>query len=248
VNTNATPLIRPGTGSGTTNLSLNGLFMIDLTSAAIQDGSTWSLVNIANLNTTFGTNFTIPGFTKAADTWTRTEGANTWTFSQSTGILSLAVITPTAYATWASSAGLTAGLNDDPSHDPDLDGLNNLGEFAFDENPLSGTASGKITGKFATIAGRELFTLTLPVKNGVTFSGTTEQVSSPIEGLIYRILGTDDLTKWNLPISEVTGPDAVAIQSGLPALSAGWTYRSFHTPGTPINSPRGFLKSVVEQP
>ncbi|MEY4243019.1 MAG: hypothetical protein RLZZ245_604, partial [Verrucomicrobiota bacterium] len=244
VNTNATPLIRPGTGSGTTNLSLNGRFVIDLSGAAIQHGNTWSLVNIANLNTSFGTTFTIPGFIKASDTWTRTEGTNIWIFSQSTGNLTLNILAPTTYANWASSAGLTAGVNDSPSHDPDHDGLNNLGEFAFDGNPLSGNASGKIIGKFASVAGSEFFTLTLPVRSGATFSGTTDQVSSPIDGLIYRIQGADDLTNWNLPVSEVIGTDADAIQSGLPALSSGWIYRSFHAPA---NSPRAFLKSVIEQ-
>jgi hypothetical protein len=249
MNTSTTPLIRPGTGSGTTNLSLNGLFMIDLTSAAIQDGNTWSLVNIANLNTTFGTTFTIPGFTKTAGTWTRTEGANTWTFSETTAILSLAVIAPTAYATWASSAGLTAGVNDDPSLDPDHDGLDNRGEFAFDGNPLSGTANGKITAKLATIAGSEFFTLILPVRGGATFSGNTEQVSSPIDGLIYRIQGADDLSSWNLPIAEVTGPDAVAIQTGMPALSSGWTYHSFRASSTPgAQHTRAFLRAVAQTP
>ena len=239
--------IRAGSGTGVTHAIFNGTFTLDLTGAAIAHGNTWNLVDVANLTETFGATFTIPGFTRTADTWTHNEGANTWTFSETTGILSLAVIAPTAYATWASSAGLTAGVNDGSSLDPDHDGLNNLGEFAFAGNPLSGDASKKIIGKFTSIAGGEFFTLTLPVRSGATFNGINEQVSSPIDGLIYRIQRAEDLNNWNLPIAELTAPDAATIQFGLPALASGWTYRSFRAPSiSGAGNPREFLRAVFE--
>jgi hypothetical protein len=246
VNTTATPLIRPGTGNGNTLLSLNGMMMIDLSGASIQHGNQWQIVNIGSLNTSFGNTFSIPGFNKVADTWTRNEGRNRWTFSQTTGVLSLSVATSTAYSSWASSAGLAAGGNDDPALDPDHDGLNNLGEFGLDGNPLSPNPHGKLSGRMVTSDNRRFFTLTLPVRNGATFSGSTEQISQPVDGIIYHIQGTENLTNWNLPITEVTDPDASAVQAGMPALSPGWTYRSFRVdvgPGA-VNS-REFLRAAI---
>ena len=43
------------------------------------------------------------------------------------------------------------------------------------------------------------------------------------------------------------GGVAPALDAGLPALNAGWTYRSFRAPGTPgAPDPREFLRAGVE--
>ena len=91
-------------------------------------------------------------------------------------------------------------------------------------------------------------TLTLPVRTGASFSGAAEQVSAAIDGVTYRIQGGDTLAApWSLAIAEVTGADATAIQAGLPALSTGWTYRTFRSPGTVADGdPSDFLRAGVE--
>jgi len=151
-----------------------------------------------------------------------------------------------AYTTWASAKGLTVGVNDGKEQDPDGDGRNNLGEFAFDSDPLSGAASGKVVGKVATVGGSPVLTLTLPVRTGATFSGATEQVSTLVDTLVYRIQGSDDLATFGLVISEVIGGDATTIQTGMPSLSTGWTYRTFRTPGTVVDGdPQDFIRAKV---
>ncbi len=147
-----------------------------------------------------------------------------------------------AYLLW--SALLTSGVNDGRSQDPDGDGLNNLGEFGFNSNPLSGKPAGKIVTAPAVIAGVNCLTLTLPVRNGAVFSGSDSQTSAPIDGLVYRIDGTVDFALWNLVLSEVTGAAATSLQSGLPALDSGWTYRTFRTAG---GQTRAFLRPRVTE-
>jgi autotransporter-associated beta strand protein len=151
-----------------------------------------------------------------------------------------------AYGTWASAKGLTPGVNDGKGQDPDGDGQNNLGEFAFDSNPLSGASDGKIVGKVATVGANQVLTLTLPVRSGAVFSGATEQVSAAIDSIIYQIQGSDDLSVFDLIISEVTGGDSTPIQAGLPTLSSGWSYRTFRTPGTMTDGdPKDFIRAKV---
>ncbi len=155
-----------------------------------------------------------------------------------------------AYASWASAKGLTGapGSSTDPAKDadPDGDGHNNLYEFAFDGDPLSGAADGKIVGKIATVGADQVLTLTLPVRTGAVFSGTTEQVSALIDALIYHVQGAPDLATYTNVISEVTGGAATTIQTGLPALSSGWTYRTFRTAGTVPTVPKDFLRAKIE--
>ena len=149
------------------------------------------------------------------------------------------------YGAWATTNLLTVD-NNGKSQDPDADGQNNLGEFAFNSDPLSGSSSGKIAGKAASVGGAQVLTLTLPVRTGAVFSGATEQVSAPVDGIVYRIQGSDDLNTFALVISEVTGADATAIQAGLPTLSTGWTYRTFRTPGTMVDGdPQDFIRARV---
>jgi hypothetical protein len=63
----------------------------------------------------------------------------------------------------------------------------------------------------------------------------------------YTIEAGDDLGSWTLDVDEVTGADATAIQAGLPDLSgAGWSYRTFRSPGTVSGDPREFIRARVE--
>ncbi len=154
--------------------------------------------------------------------------------------------TATPFETWATDKGLTSG-NDDPSDNPDLDSLDNLGEFAFDGNPLSGTTGGKIVVKIASVDDQPTLTLTLPVRSAVgTFNGATSLGASG-DGVTYTIEAGDDLGAWALDVDEVTGADATAIQAGLPGLSgAGWVYRTFRSPGPVSGDPREFIRARVE--
>ncbi|WP_367873537.1 beta strand repeat-containing protein [Luteolibacter sp. Populi] len=154
----------------------------------------------------------------------------------------------TPYATWATDKGLTAA-NDDFTDNPDSDGLDNLGEFAFDGDPLSGVTGGKVVVKVANVGGTPALTLTLPVRTAVgTFAGGTS-LTATADGVTYTIEGSDTLDGWTLDIDEVTGPDATAIQEGLdlPELSdEGWIYRTFRSPGAVAGDPKEFLRARVQ--
>ena len=157
-----------------------------------------------------------------------------------------------AYDTWATAKGLTgaAGSSTDPAKaaDPDGDGKNNLYEFAFDGNPLSGAYDGKIVGKVATIGTDQVMTLTLPVRTGAIFSPSSgDQLSALIDGIYYRVEGDVNLSTFANTITEVTGGDAAAIQAGLPALSTGWAYRTFRDSGTVSTVPKAFLRAKVSE-
>jgi autotransporter-associated beta strand protein len=125
------------TGGGTA--ILGGAFNIDRTSAAIADGNSWKLVDVSSV--TYISGFTVTGFTPSGTNWTLVDGANTWTYSQTTGTLSLAVASSSGgYSSWATTNGLTSG-NNGINQDPDSDGISNILEYVLGGNPLSSSSS-----------------------------------------------------------------------------------------------------------
>lgn len=148
------------------------------------------------------------------------------------------------YADWASGFGL-AGGDADKGADPDNDGRINLLEFATNDNPTSPSASGKVRARVENVSGSDVLVITLPVRDGATFSGVTAQEAT-IDNLTYSIEGSDDVDDWNLVISEVT--PALTANPALPALDAGWTYRTFRTPGSVDIDPEDFIRLKVTAP
>lgn len=164
----------------------------------------------------------------------------------------IALVRPlTAYQTWATAriSDIDPFADATPGGDPDGDKVTNNTEFALDGNPLSAVADGKVVGKVANVGGQPTLVLSLPVRTGASFTGTTEQVSALIDGLIYKIQGSDELTTWTLAVSEVLGGDKLAIEASLPVLSgSGWTYRTFRSPGGVAGDPQDFLRAVIVTP
>ena len=145
---NAGLTFRPGasgvtnsiTGTGSPTLTLDGDFSLDLTDpAALVNGASWTLVNVANFAANpFSASFTVIGFTEAANVWTKVDAGKTWTFSESTGVLSLVIA---GYSGWAATnaGGQTADL------DFDNDGTTNGLEYFM--NAAAGfTASQALNG------------------------------------------------------------------------------------------------------
>jgi hypothetical protein len=107
--------------------------------------------------------------------------------------------------------------------DPDSDGLPNLLEFAIDGNPLSSSNEGKVLGRLTQEGAASRFIFTLPVRVGTVFHGPGDLVSEPVDGLIYAIQASSDL-------SDFVSVDVVEVPyegTDMPDLHEGWEYRSF---------------------
>ena len=234
------------TGNGTATTTLDGAFAIDTTAVTNITGS-WTLVEIANAGATFTSNFTVTGFTAQPDgvTWQLVNGAQTWTFSKSTGTLTL-VTAGMAYETWAAAMGLT-GSNNGRDQDPDGDGASNLLEFALAGDPLSGSNNGISLAKLQDVSGNQALTLTIATRAGATFATATDgnAMEAPVDSIVYRIEGTHNLTTWTDSISEVTP----AITTGLPSPApTGYEYHTFMTAGPVSGTPADYIRVKVTSP
>jgi|GEM_PF-4331767 len=104
------------TGGGTANL--NGTFKIDLSGASLVDGNSWTLVDAGtrNYNLTAvqdGSGNAFTANTPVAGSWQLVSvtpgGTNTWTFSQTTGVLSLQVVGAVTYAVTYNANSASSG-------------------------------------------------------------------------------------------------------------------------------------------
>ena len=182
-------------GSTTATLSFLGQVYLDLSAADIANGNSWNLFDVGSFTTApvltpTLVNSTLGAFTNSSGTWTLVDGNNTWTYVQSTGVLSLAVVTATPYETWGSPYGLTAGSE---GGDLDNDGLTNFQEFAFGLIPNSGSSVNPITVQLSKTTGQ----FTYQRLNG--------------SGLTYTIWTSPDLVTWteDVPPPSKTSPRAL---------------------------------------
>jgi autotransporter-associated beta strand protein len=138
--------------------------------------------------------------------------------------------------------------DNDPDDDPDKDGANNLSEFAFSGNPLDGADRGEIHGLNADsgdVGTDKEMILTVAVRTGVAFStpGSPAVSDAVVDGLTYKIHGSNNLDSWAVTVNPVT-----AITAGLPSLPTGYQYVSFSLNGSDGLPGKGFLRAEVSQP
>lgn len=73
---------------GSNFIQLNGDFTFDLADAGTALGNSWNIVDLASLQATFGSTFTVNGFSDiGSNLWQFTNTAATYRFSESTGLL-----------------------------------------------------------------------------------------------------------------------------------------------------------------
>lgn len=184
-------------------------------------------------------------------------GTGTWTPQiDATGnqlqVVYTAGSSPTPYSSWQSAhfspEQIANGLAD-PEANPDQDGSSNLAEFAFNGDPLDGSNNGLFVTerKDTGTDGQPELVFTCAVRRSAVFStdGSNAQVSALIDGVIYTIEGSNDLTgPWDSPVTAVgSASDTPPAGSGLPTLTTGWEYRTFSAfNGLPD---KGFIRSNV---
>jgi fibronectin-binding autotransporter adhesin len=240
-------------GAGTA--ILNGDFVIDTSAADALPSGSWSLENVTSLTGAYGSTFTISGFSDiGSDQWEKNiGGGKKYTFNETTGILTLGT-SGSPYTSWATSKGLTGlpGSATDPAQDadPDKDGRNNIGEFAFNGDPLSGADNGKVfvltaDSDFDGNTDKELI-LTVAVRTGTpAFTGSPSPASvNPTDAITYSIEGSLNLAGFPTTVDVVP----TAVTTGLPAAGAGYEYRSFSLNGSNGLSGKGFLRAKVTSP
>lgn len=107
-----------------------------------------------------------------------------------------------AYEGWARTRGLTPGVNDGIGQVAS-GGKTNLEHFAMDTDPLNSVGSGeKQLVEITEDGGQNYLSLTFPVRRGAVFTGVSP-VSSPVSGIVYQVLGDDNLSGANLEVEEV---------------------------------------------
>jgi autotransporter-associated beta strand protein len=175
-----------------------------------------------------------------------------YAYNGGTQIALVADIAP-GYDIWANTnITLIDGLADaTTTGDPDGDGSNNLAEYAFGGDPLSGSDNGKVFSQFKlrelSPNGTELIlTVAVLTDTSATFvlDGNTLIGTSIAGGITYRIEGSNDLNFSNVQVGQVTPEPTSAMLNVLPT---GYAYRSFVLApgGTPA---KGFLRAVVVKP
>lgn len=235
------------TGGGAT-LSLDGALDIDLTNAAsAPDSTSWLLVDVDNLDETFGDNFSVAGFTEGpAGTWTRTVFPSTYTFTENNGRLVKTAATATPFEDWMSThfPGLATPDNL-PGADPDGDGVNNLAEFAFAGDPTDGANNGIFRFGIDNVGGTDHLTYTFACRDGATFTGGAPANASK-DGVDYSVRASLDLSVFNLGVDEVSP----AIVTGLATAPTGYSYRTFRVVDPKATHPQAFIqvKTVLSAP
>jgi autotransporter-associated beta strand protein len=245
------------TYTGDTTVS-NGT--LSLATVSLNNGSVVDVANGAFLNLTHGLtdtvdSFYINGVQQAAGEWGATGSGAANQTARITGSGKLFVtsgeISSDPFAAWIDTfTSLTNPADKTKGADPDKDGLTNAIEFAFDGNPASGAASGKIRSRIETVGADQALVITLPVRAGAVFDNTPGPAAdATIDNMAYTIAGSNDLLLFNQGVTEI----AVSA-TGMPALtSASWTYKTFRLDGavgggTP-RGPKGFLRvSILDLP
>jgi autotransporter-associated beta strand protein len=133
------------TGSGAGAVNLDCEIYLDLTAAAIASGNSWMLVDHASVNEFYGSNFSVTSnlgaFTNDSGSWSSTDGDNTWTFNQNTGVLTLTVASADSFLPWINTTW--PALSDKtPTGDPDNDGISNLVEYVLQGGDPSVSTTG----------------------------------------------------------------------------------------------------------
>jgi autotransporter-associated beta strand protein len=127
------------TGAGTA--TLNGTLFFKLGGADLTSGNSWTIVDAAgatsNLAGVASTNPSLTWNESPSGVWKAVDGSNTWTYSESSGTLSLSANTGTSFESWASDKGIENATFTD---DADNDGISNGIEYAIGGNPTSFTA------------------------------------------------------------------------------------------------------------
>lgn len=232
------------TGNGSGAITLDGALDFVLTgtgsAADAPNGTDWLIVDVTNLDETYGDNFTVTGFTETAldsGVWEKIDGVRKYTFTESTGLLE-ADAAGSPFQTWATTniTAIDAGADATATGDPDGDGSDNLAEFALAGDPLDSSDNGLTRFGIEDISGTDHLTLTFACRSADAFTGAGPASVSK-DGVTYTVRGSTDLGTFTVPVDEVT-----AIPGDLPTAPVGYTYRTFRVTDAVSANPKAFIQ------
>jgi hypothetical protein len=128
--------------AGGGSASFAGSFHLDLASADSTPGNEWHLVDLGSSSHagSFTVTSTAGAFTRTGTTHTLGQGGLTWTFNETTGVLSVGTASPAGFAAWID--GYFPGETDPaivgPNADPNNDGVANALVYLFGGDPKIG--------------------------------------------------------------------------------------------------------------
>lgn len=241
-----------GATSHTGNTTVTAGVLTLTQASTLDDASTVSIAAAGTLNLAASGNdqvaaLTLDGTPAANGTWGAIGSGAPNETARITGPGRLIVGT-NPYDSWAVAKGLdgTPGKEAGKTDDPDGDGNNNLAEFAFGGNPLSGADNAKSYGFTAdsSDAGSDKdLILTIAVRAGTpAFTGSPTPTAT-FDGLTYSIEGSLDLNGFPSAVSAVD-----PVTPGLPTLDSGYVYRSFILDASNGLPGKGFLRAKVTTP
>lgn len=246
-------------GAGFSDLSVGAL---DLTGATwvLNISSATAYANFSDTTTTFPfltATGGITGFNAGNVSFSAAgfPGGGSWSVQQSLDGFTLELVytgtgATSPYDDWAAIKGLTA-LNKAANLDPDNDGHNNLAEFAFNGDPLSGSDNGQVyvlqadSDADTPDTDKELI-LTLAVrKTTAAFTaGAPATATSVADGISYAIEGSLDLSGFDATVTPVGYVDpGVALSD-----ATHYEFRSFSLSGSNGLPTKGFLRAKAVKP
>ncbi|MEK7951964.1 beta strand repeat-containing protein [Luteolibacter soli] len=237
--TNTTPTGNVTVTTGTLSLPSATLADNAIVSVSATNGS---FINLNYVGTDSIDDLVIDGVMQADGEWGAIGSGAAHETDRITGTGRLLVLPEDPFINWISGFAAVGTLNA-KTDDPDHDGLTNLDEFALDGNPAVGGATGKVRSRVEAVGADQALVITLPVRTGAVFAGTPSKAAT-IDDTIYTIEGSNNLGLYDQGVTEIT-----ASSVGMPALTTGWTYRTFRLDGavggaTP-RGPKGFLRITI---
>lgn len=131
------------TGPGTA--ALNGTLLFKLGNADLTDGNSWTIIDAPGTTTNLAgiasTNPALIWNENPVGIWKATSGTHTWTFSESSGTLTLSIGDSINFDSWASTNGIPGASF---SGDHDGDGIDNGTEYAIGGNPTAFTPAAQL--------------------------------------------------------------------------------------------------------
>jgi hypothetical protein len=230
----ASSLIRGGTGANAVTVNFtNTLFTINRQRVDLANGNHWRLVDMSNLNVVYGENFSVSGFTKASPgIWTLADGGSTWTFSESTGVLSLTYtgIPQNFITTTGTTFDMSLGTTWDNGVIPQntvteeyiavFDVANNSSNVQTDYTAPNGSVF-NWKGMAFDVAGVELdpalgSNITINLGSG-GIVGVATRIGNPLNGVITLAVGANNQT-WtpqsaNGVAAKITGSATISFDS-----------------------------------